>query len=428
MSIRYVACVLVRMVVLAALVGSAVLVPWNKPAEFARAADSVHSPARRFQASTSELVRGNNAFAFDLYHAVSGESDNLIFSPYSISLALAMTYAGARGTTEQQMAATLHFALPQDQLHAPFKDLNDHLPGAQSGTDGGDFQLSIANALWGQKDYPFRPDYLDLVHANYGAGLQLTDFVADPEAARQQINAWVSQRTQDRIQDLIQPDKLTEATRLVLVNALYFKATWASPFDVSLTQEQPFTRLDGSQESVPMMSRTAEFGYAEDKGYQVVSIPYTGDRVAMLILLPETGQFEDFESGLGLDQFETILGDLEPSEIMLTMPLFGYESALDLAQTLQAMGMTDAFSEGAADFSGMTDQNDLFLSEAAHKAFIKVDESGTEAAAATFDSAGLRLAPEEATEIKIDRPFIYLIYDQQTGSILFAGRVLDPAA
>jgi serpin B len=343
-----------------------------------------------------------------------------------------MTYAGARGNTEQQMAEVLHFTLPQGQLHPAFKALNDSLPGTAQKTDdeGEDFQLNIANALWAQSGLPFRADYVEVVQANYGAGWQLLDFMADPEAARVQINNWVSQQTQDRIRDLIAPGVLNALTRLVLTNAIYFKATWASLFDEAFSQDGSFTRLDGSQESVPMMGIIATFGYAQEKGsYQAVSLPYVGERVAMLILLPDASQFESFESRLDADQLGALLDSLAPTEMKLTMPPFGYETVLDLTGTLQALGMTDAFSEGAADFSGMTGERDLFLNQAIHKAFIKVDETGTEAAAATFSSLGLRSAPDmPSLEVDIDRPFIYLIYDQQTGTILFVGRVLDPAA
>jgi serpin B len=377
-----------------------------------------------------ELVADNNAFALDLYHAVSGTGDNLILSPYSVSLALAMTYAGAGGTTEQQMAATLHFTLPQDELHAAFKSLEASLPQAGSeDTQSEDqrFRLAIANALWGQSGYPFRQDYLDLVSEDYGAGLQLVDFEADPEAARQHINDWISQQTQDRIQDLLPQGSVDAATRLILTNAIYFKAAWQSQFEAVATQDGPFNLLDGSTVSVPMMSQTAQFGFAAGQGYQAVVLPYEGGRMAMVILLPDQGNFAAFEDALTTDQFNSVLDSVVWQQVSLSMPRFTYESEFGLKDALVEMGMTDAFTPGVADFSGMSDRNDLFISAVVHKAFVKVDESGTEAAAATGVVVGVMAAPAPALEVTIDRPFIYMIVDQDSHAILFMGRVLNPA-
>jgi serpin B len=377
-----------------------------------------------------EFVADNNAFAMDLYHAVSGTGDNLIFSPYSVSLALAMTYAGAGGTTEQQMAAALHFTLPQDQLHAAFKSFEASLPQAGSeDTQSEDqrFRLAIANALWGQSGYPFRQDYLDLVSRDYGSGLQLVDYVADPEAARLHINDWISQQTQDRIHDLLPPGSVDTATRLILTNAIYFKAAWQSQFEAVDTQDGPFHLLDGSTVSVPMMMQTAQFGYAAGQGYQAVVLPYEGDRMAMVILLPDEGQFTAFEQALSADQFDSVLGSVAWQQVSLSMPRFTYESKFGLKDALEGMGMTDAFTPGVADFSGMSDRNDLFISAVVHKAFVNVDESGTEAAAATGVIVGVTAAPMAPLEVAIDHPFIYMIVDQDTHAILFMGRVLNPS-
>jgi serpin B len=386
--------------------------------------------ARADSGVPEQLVADNNAFALDLYHAVSGMGDNLIFSPYSVSVALAMTYAGARGTTEQQMAAALHFTLPQDQLHAAFKSLEDSLPQAETGdTQSEDqrFRLAIANALWGQSGYPFRQDYLDLVAEDYGAGLQLVDFLADPEAARQHINDWISQQTQDRIKDLLPPGSVDAATRLILTNAIYFKAAWQSQFEAAATQDGPFHLLDSSTVSVPMMSQTAQFGYSAGQGYQGVVLPYEGNRMAMVILLPDQGQFTAFENALSADQFDSILGSVVWQQVALSMPRFSYESEFGLKDTLAQMGMPDAFEPGVANFSGMSDQNNLFISDVVHKAFVKVDESGTEAAAATGVIVGVTSVPAAPLEVTIDRPFLYMIYDQNSHAILFLGRVLNPS-
>jgi serpin B len=378
-------------------------------------------------ADMQDLVAGNNAFAFDLYHAL-GSGDNLIFSPYSVSLALAMTYAGARGETERQMADTLHFTLPQDQLHPAFKALDESLPRDAGGTADESFRLSIANALWGQDGYPFRPAFIDLLKENYGAGLQLVDFTADPEAARLRINDWVSEQTAQRIQDLLKQGMINTATRLVLTNAIYFKAAWLMKFEAEVTQDGPFTLLDGTQVSVPLMSQQESYAYASGEGYQAVMLSYEGDRIAMVILLPDRESFTAFEGMLDADQFNTIVSSMTRAEVWLTMPRFEIDSEFSLSDTLAALGMPDAFDPNAADFSGMAETDEqLSISAVIHKAFVKVDESGTEAAAATAVVIVGAAAPAEPIEVRVDHPFIYAIYDQDTGTILFLGRVLNPA-
>jgi serpin B len=375
--------------------------------------------------SQPDLVAGNNAFAFDLYHAVSGDGENLILSPYSVSLALAMTYAGARGETERQMADTLHFMLPQDQLHPAFKALDESLPrDAGTGEEDEDFRLNIANALWGQDGYAFLEDFLNTLAANYGAGIQLVDFM-DSEAARNRINDWVSEQTEERINDLLKPGMVTPDTRLVLTNAIYFKAAWLSKFEKEATNDAPFTLLDGSQVMVPTMTQTDAFAYGQGDGYQAIALPYAGEQMAMLIVVPDTGRFAEIESALDPALFETILGTLQGQEVYLTMPRFEYESEFGLGDTLAAMGMPDAFNN--ADFSGMTGSRDLFISAVIHKAFVKVDEGGTEAAAATAVIMAETAMIEPGAQMHIDRPFIYAIYDRATGTILFLGRVLNPS-
>jgi serpin B len=378
---------------------------------------------------SAPLVQGNNQFAFDLYQRISTQDGNLIVSPYSISLALALTYAGARGSTESQMADVLHFVLPQDQIPGAFSALDAAMPKDSGEDDSADeFRLSIANALWGQPDYPFLPEYLDLVNQNFGAGLQAVDFAADPDAARVVINDWVAEQTRQRILDLIKPGILTPDTRLVLTNAIYFKAAWQSQFMPEATREGPFTLLDGSSVDVPLMNQTATFGYAAGEGYQVVVLPYVGERMAMMILLPDDDQFAAFEQGLNADVVNNTLAALNWQDVNLTLPRFEYSAEFGLADALKALGMRDAFAPGVADFSGMSAQNDLFVQDVVHKAFVKLDETGTEAAAATAVIIGVTSAPmDPPIEVRVDHPFLYLIYDQQSGSILFMGRVLNPA-
>jgi serpin B len=382
------------------------------------------------------LVEGNSAFAFKLYQELKEKGGNLFYSPYSISLALAMTYAGARGETAEQMADTLQFMLEQARLHPAFNWLDAELAsrgeGAQ-GQDGQGFRLNIVNAIWGQKDYEFLPAFLDVLAENYGAGLRILDFITEAEKSRVTINDWVSDQTEGRIKDLIPQGAVDELTRLVLTNAIYFNAAWENPFDEDMTANGPFYLLDGEQVIVPMMKQTESFGYTEGEGYQAVELRYDigelsdGGALSMVILLPEAGKFEAFEEGLQAQKVCDIISGLQFTEATLTMPQFEFDSEFSLKDTLAEMGMRDAFSPGDADFSGMTGNPELFISDVVHKAFVAVDEAGTEAAAATAVIVGTTSMPEPLTEVTIDRPFIFLIRDIETGAILFVGRVLNPA-
>ncbi|NWF77460.1 MAG: serpin family protein [Chloroflexi bacterium] len=376
------------------------------------------------------LVEGNSAFAFKLYQALKGQEGNLFYSPYSISLALAMTYAGARGETAEQMAATLHFLLEQERLHPAFNWLDAELAkrgeGA-AGKDGKGFRLNIVNAIWGQKDYEFLSEFLDVLAENYGAGLRVLDFITETEKSRLAINDWVSNQTEERIKDLIPRGAIDEWTRLVLTNAIYFNAAWAYPFDEDLTVNGSFYLLDGGRVTVPMMKQTESFGCAEGAGYQAVELPYDGGELSMLILLPASGNFEAFEKELQAQQVYEIISNLRQTQVALTMPKFEFESEFSLKDTLAGTGMPIAFS-GDADFSGMTGNPELLISDVIHKSFVAVDEDGTEAAAATAVIVGITSVPEHPVEVTIDRPFIFLIRDIETGAILFVGRVLNPAA
>ena len=381
------------------------------------------------QYDLAALVEGNNAFAFELYRTLKDE-DNLFFSPYSISLALAMTYAGARGATAQEMANTLHFALPQERLHPTMNGLDTELSQRGQGAKGKDekgFRLNIVNAIWGQKDYRFLTEFLDTLALNYGAGLRTLDFMAAPEPSRITINNWVSDQTEDRIKDLIPQGAIDTLTRLVLTNAIYFNAAWQYPFQKDATQQGTFHPLDGRDVTVPMMRETESLRYSEGNGYQAIELPYDGRELSMLILLPQTGQFEAFEKSLDAEQANDIIQALSQKQIALTMPKFEFTSGFSVKEALAAMGMANAFTD-SADFSGMTGKRDLYISDVIHKAFVSVDEAGTEAAAATAVIMRLTSAPASAIEITVDRPFIFLIRDNGTGTILFIGRVLNPVA
>ncbi len=382
------------------------------------------------QADMALLTEGNSAFAFNLYQELRKKEGNLFYSPYSISVALAMTYAGARGDTAEEMAATLQFLLEQDRLHPAFNWLDAELAsrgeGAQ-GKDGEGFRLNIVNAIWGQKDYGFLSTFLDVLAENYGAGLRILDFVTEPEKSRVTINEWVSDQTEDRIKDLIPQGAIDVLTRLVLTNAIYFNAAWEYPFDEDMTADGPFYLLDGGQVTVPMMQQMQSFGYTDGEGYQAVELLYDGDELSMVILLPASGNFEAFEEGLEAQQISDIISDLQLAQVTLTMPKFEFDSEFSLKDTLAEMGMPAAFSE-AADFSGMTGTRDLCISAVLHKAFVSVDEAGTEAAAATAVIVGETAVPGQSAEVTVNRPFIFLIRDIETGSILFVGRVLNPGA
>jgi len=376
------------------------------------------------------LVDNNSEFAFDLYQASIQQGGNLFYSPYSISLALAMTYAGARGETEQQMANTLHFALQQDRLHPAFNSLDLALASRGEGAKGKDdkgFRLHIVNAIWGQKDYKFLPEFLDVLAENYGAGLRLLDFVREPDQSRITINNWVSDQTEGKIKDLIPQGVIDALTRLVLTNAIYFNAAWLNPFDKELTSNGTFHLLDSGDVTVPMMRQTHSFSYATGDGYQAVELPYDGNQLSMVILLPDSGKFESFQNSLNAALVNHIVSDLQSRQVDLTIPKFQFESEFSLADTLAAMGMPAAFS-GDADFSGMTGNRELTISDILHKAFVSVDEAGTEAAAATAVVVGLTSAPEQPVQVTVDRPFIFLIRDIQTGAILFVGQVVNPSA
>ena len=390
-------------------------------------------------ATDDELARladGNSAFAFDLYRTLAEEDGNLFCSPYSISVALAMTYAGARGETERQFADTLHFLLPQDRLHPAFNALSAQLTpkGDTEAGDDEEFRLNVVNAVWGQHDYEFLNPFLDTLAENYGAGVRPMDFVGFPEESRVRINDWVADQTEDKIKDLIPARALGSSTRMVLTNAIYFNAAWVYPFAEHMTSAGPFHLLDGSEIDIPMMKVGAaeKFGYADGDGYQAVELPYAGRDASMIILLPDAGQFRVFEESMDAELVAGILGDIEPEYVELTMPKFEFESEFKLSDALSKMGMANAFSR-RSDLSGMDgrscyagDTPCLLIEEVYHKGFVSIDEEGTEAAAASAVVVILEMAGPVSKQVVINRPFVFLIRDRATDSILFMGRVENP--
>lgn len=375
-----------------------------------------------------ELAEGNTAFAFDLYQRLRAQEGNLFYSPYSISAALAMTYAGARGDTAEEMAETLNFTLPQEDLHPAFNALDQNLtltPEEEDADESERFTLNIANSLWGQEGYPFREEFLETLARNYGAGLRPTDFAGAPEESREAINNWVEDATEDKIQNLIPPGHITPDVRLVLANAIYFNAVWRYPFLENTTNEGEFRTASGEIVQVPMMSQSESFSYAEGDGWQALELPYRGRNAGMVILLPEEGSLEEFEAGLDVAQVQQILGAMSRTSVEVTIPKFEYEAFFDLSQTLQEMGMVKAFND--VDFSGMVESGGLFISSVLHKAFVSVDEEGTEAAAATAVIMVEGAMMEDEDEVfTADHPFLFLIVDHDTDSVLFVGRVSNP--
>jgi serpin B len=388
--------------------------------------------------ATQELVDGNSAFALDLYGVLSQDAEgNLFVSPYSISQALAMTYAGAEGNTATQMAATLHFTLDQSALPPAFQTLNDDLVTrgtAPANPDRGypPRALQIANGLWGEQTFPFSASFSDELATYYGAGLQPVDFQNDPDGVRDEINAWVAEHTENKIQDIVPEGANTQESRLVLANAIYFYGGWLDTFDAGNTRDGEFTLIDGSVTSVPFMHQQEFFGYASGDGFQVIELPYAGSQFAFTVILPDEGRFEAVEDSLDLSTLGTVLAAAGSRELILSMPKFEFEYSTSLADTLKALGMTDAFDANQADFSGMLDADapqPLVIGDVLHKAYIAVDEEGTEAAAATAVlMAGAAMPTDPPLEVEIDRPFIFMIRDTETGTILFIGRVLDPGA
>jgi serpin B len=374
-------------------------------------------------ADVAAVVAGNTQFALDLYRRLRTAEGNLFFSPYSISTALAMTYAGAGGTTRQQMAETLHFMPDGRTLHPTFSSLQSQIKGEP---EKGALELSIANALWVEQDFPLLKQFTDLTGRFYEAGLNRVDFNHDGEKARRTINAWVEEKTKNKIQELIKPGVLDSLTRLVLTNAIYFKGNWARKFKPDRTKEETFWLAPGAAVTVPMMNGQDEFGYAEDEALQALDMPYAGDSLSMIMLLPRTVDgLKGLEEMLSTEELTARIPAIRKREVRVCMPKFTMTVQFELAKTLGAMGMPEAFSE-AADFSGMTGGRDLFISAVVHKAFVDVNEEGTEAAAATGMAMRLTATPAPPPLFRADHPFIFLIRHNPSGSILFMGRVIRP--
>lgn len=392
---------------------------------------------------SSAVVKGNNAFGLAMYGKLSEkEQGNVFFSPASIESALAMTCAGASGETAKQMAATLHIDTAGDKAHDAFKtwiDRLNHPPEIQEYRAGASgkfeqakvpaYQLVVANALWGQKGYPFKAEFTGLVAKNYGGAMNEVDFAQEP-VARAAINGWIEKQTRDRIKDMIPQGVLVPATRLVLTNAIYFKSDWAEQFQQASTSDESFTTSAGKAESVPMMHQQKHFAYTETDSLQALELPYKGYALAMVILLPKkVDGLAQLEKELTAEKVDRILDQMNGEMVSVSLPRWKFTTGLlNLNDALKSMGMKNAFDPAKADFSGMVTHEPLFISDVMHKAFVAVDEEGTEAAAATavVMRAGAAMAPEKPKVFKADHPFVFLIRHNPSGGILFMGRLANP--
>jgi serpin B len=379
------------------------------------------------------IADGGNAFACDLYAKLAATPGNLFFSPYSISSALAMTYAGARGQTATQMASVLHFSLPDERLHAAFGELSDELNSGGTLRGKTVYQMAIANALWGQSGYPYNPAFIELLKQDYGAELNQANFISAAESARLEINGWVAKKTDDKITDLLPPGSLSSShavTRLVLVNAIYFKGSWAQQFPKENTLEQSFHLDRETSVSVPMMYEQDTFLGMENDEYQAVELPYVGHRLEMVVLLPrEIDGLAKLEAKATPENIAQWMDQLAEHRVELYLPKFNMEYKRELSGVLAGLGMEDAFSPPSADFSGIESVESLFISKVFHQAFVHVNEEGTEAAAATgiaMMHATFAMPEPPPMVFRADHPFLFLIREDTSGAILFMGRVANP--
>jgi serpin B len=385
-----------------------------------------HRGDRTVNEQLAPLVEAGNRFAFDLYDRLRSADGNLFFSPASISVALAMTYAGAAGSTETEMAKTLHFEMPKSQLNEQMRALLESL-NAKEKRQG--YRLEVANRLWGQDGSKFLDDFLKVTRDDYGAELARLDF-HQPEAARDTINKWVEDKTQDKIKDLIASPSSISGARLVLTNAVYFKGEWHDPFKSNLTKPETFHVSRSRSHKTPLMHQKHHFRYAAGEGLQLLDLPYGDDSLSMIVLLPNKVEgLAHLESSLSTANLQRWLDAARSEEVIVYLPKFKTSAEFQLAGTLKAMGMPSAFDPTSADFSGMSGQKDLFISAVMHKAFVDVNEEGTEAAAATgvvMRPMAMRGGTQEPPVFRADHPFVFLIRDNRSGAILFLGRVVDP--
>lgn len=374
-------------------------------------------------ADALSVAAGNNQFALDIYRQITASTDqkNVLVSPFSISTALAMTYAGARGETARQMADVLRFQLPDERLHPAYGELIADLDADREG-----YRLSVANRLFGQEGYSFKHPFLDITSGDYGAPLEELDFYSDPEGSRTRINRWVEDKTNDKIRNLLPGGSVTRYTRLVLTNAIHFDGSWKYKFDERLTQEEPFYLADGSESTVSLMFQQGSFKYGDFDGFQMLEMPYAGDDLSMVVMLPDAVDgLDELEASVSTELLETSLNAMHQREVLVHLPKFTFDGSFQLGGTLYDMGMTDAF--GGGDFTGIADDG-LMISDVIHKTFIDVNEEGTEAAAATAVIVGTTCLcgpPPPPPVFRADHPFLFALRDTHSDSLLFLGRVME---
>lgn len=385
-----------------------------KPAVFTQ-----YKPA----SNASDTVNAANQFAFELYGQYKKTNGNVFFSPYSISSALEMTYEGARGKTASEMQSVFHFSADPSVRIPSFAKLY-----SQINPQNASYQLSTANALWAQKDYPFDPNYTKTIETYYGGKTTNVDFVGNTEDARQTINSWVSSKTADKIPELFVKGTLDQSTRLVLTNAVYFKGKWETPFQAGFTQQKDFTTMAQSTVQCSMMNNLDQYSYAETSDYQAIELPYEKNDLSMIVILPKPGKIGAVENNISIGTFSAIKKSLNSESVNVSLPKFKFDTVYNMNDSLSKMGMPTAFSE-AADFSGMTGNRDLYISLVVHKAYVDVNEEGTEAAAATgvvMDKQSVMIETQQPKIFNADHPFIFAIVHNATGSILFLGKINDP--
>lgn len=377
-------------------------------------------------ANVSVVVNANSQFAMDLLKQINigATADNIFFSPYSVSSALAMTYAGSRNATQRQMADVLHLQMPE----AALLDGSSALLAQTKAAAGKDLKLDIANALWGEKSYPFESTFISTVNKTYAGGFNAVDFLHDANGSRLKINQSIARTTEGMIPNLLSPGDVNDKTRLVLTSAIYFKGNWQSSFKAERTRDSPFTLAGGSQVTVPLMEQVSYFRFVKQDGVTAVELPYKGD-LSMIAILPAILPDGDTVP-LTLPQLQALRRNMSVAKVDVLLPRFKFQTHYDLSQTLAKMGMPDAFDAAKADFSGMDGRRDLAISKVIHQAVIEVNELGSEAAAATavtmFATAMAPGPPEKIEVFRADRPFLFLIVHNPTGSILFLGRVANP--
>ena len=386
------------------------------------------APAADSPVIVEKLVKDNTVFAIELYKKLCSETGNISISPYSISASLAMACAGARGNTQKQMTETLRFSVEPKNVQPAFESLRlilDKLEG------NGGVSLNVANSLWPQKGYDIFPEYKDLLKTYYGASTISLDYKSQPGEAIKTINEWVEGRTQGRIKDIITPDAINPNTKMVLTNAICFKGDWEEKFDDDLTEDSKFFISSDNSTEIQMMKHTGMFKYADIESLQILEIPYAGNELSMIAILPkDTEGIRALERNISSENLNIWKAKMGSTKVLAHIPRFKILSSFDLSDALVSMGMIDAFNSRDANFNGIAPRNDdpLFLSTVIHKAFVEVNEEGTQASAATSMIATDEISLNDAQipVFQADHPFIFLIQENQTGSILFMGRVSEP--